>query len=301
MEPANELDEPVEPSTDTLPSAEPEIQPVTPVPTPLRVAARRVEATPAMTIDHEQLAKNWAKELEFDDEQTEALIDVLNPQYTLELNSTHKSVRHRFRLAMQAQLPALESDELDLTSNEIARLSALFGRLRTPGGFEFSAAPKSVREVSLDQNDYFIPQRCQEVLSALQKIADYLEHADEKQDINQQLVTNLEKAGFLADEIEALQTYLTFDDEGTYRNRSDATRSALRKLEGLLVSNVRKIEDLKIDDERTLPSLRMLTNTAFGVKTIEDIYHKLHQRDASTSHEDIEQLLRESIIKITSL
>lgn len=280
------------------PAAEVEAPHPVAAPSPLLFSRRQVEVQVVPDVDHAALAKGWAEEMELDYEQTEALQDVLDPNYSLELNGIQRQVRHRFRTFITERLPQLESDELGLDTNEIARLNYMFGRAKTSEGYRYQEKPHTVHQAAMDHG-YFVPSRRNEALSALQKVSDFLsrqsegtETAEENLD---QLVGTLEAAGLDGEEIEALTVCLQFDEEGRYRERPEAARRALRQLESFLIAHV---ADLRDADPRIAPSLRMLTNTALGVKTLDDVYEKLRARDAGTTKEQVVNLIRDGIVTL---
>lgn len=260
--------------------------PQTPVFTPLRMQPKRSEMSHAETIDHAKLAMQWATEVGLTLEESELLCEVLDPNFSLEMNGTHKQVRHRFRLYLTSKLPSLESDELGLTSNEIARLGKLLGREKKPEGFTYTAAPQSAHEISMDHG-YLVPQNRDELLSALQKVSLYLtpktESIDdlnhEATDVRQLLIT----ADFTEQEANALLAYVTFDEENTTRERTPDTAEALKRLQRILAQKRKQITDQEI----TAPGLTMLTNVAFGSKTINDVYYKAHGKDPQITRQQV--------------
>jgi Arc/MetJ-type ribon-helix-helix transcriptional regulator len=243
-----------------------------------------------------KLAKAWATQMRLEGDKPEMLEQILDPNYQLDLSGSHKDVRHHFRLFMKAKLPELESDEVGLTSNEIARLNALFGRIETPEGHDYKAQPKSVREVCLDKG-FFVPQRQAEILSALEKVANYLQ-IDRVMDIKNDPDDNMDtlekfarEAEFSQEEIDALKQLITFDEDGKYKSRSDALRSALARVQRLLVEK-------KLTSHPATPGLRMLTNSAFGVKTLDDVYYKMHERDQSIKKTDVQATMHDGMLQL---
>lgn len=266
-------------------------------------------------IDLATLARLWSAEMGLDQDEEEHLAQTLDSSFGIELDGVHKSVRHRFRLFMKDRLPPLESSELDLDSNEKARLGALFGRVKEDGQYVFTAAPKSAYEIT-HEDGYLVPERSNQLLSGLRKIFSYMsserqsasvvheEPAESLQQATEQLNGAylgfcLRNAGFSVNESEAIRECIEFDDEGQPKPRMPESQEALRKLQTVLAKNGNRLDPE--GDRDVLASLRMLTNIVFGQKTVKDVYYKLHGRDQSISQADVTELLQDGIIKLTQL
>lgn len=271
----------------------------------------------AERLDHVALAKHWSKEMGLDQDEEEHLIQVLDSSFGIELNGVHKSVRHRFRLFMKDRLPPLESSDLDLDSNEIARLGALFGRGRQDGEYVFTMAPKSAYDIA-HENGYLVPGVVAQLESALNKLYRYMSDASsaavvlplaegkaleqtelpEELSDSQVLLRQLEGAGLSGDEAAALKACIEFDETGQPKPRLPEAKEALRKLQTILVKNGKQLD--KEEDRDVIASLGMLTNVAFGQKTVRDVYYKLHGRDQSVTFADVTKLIQDGIIKLTT-
>lgn len=266
-------------------SVETEQEPEIPHPTPLRIKQKRVEAGEPVPDGYKDMVTKCAVEAGLKTDEIEALHEVLDPSFSLEMSGTHRQVRHRFRLYLASKLPNLESDELGLTSNEIARLSRLLGREKQADGFSFTAAPQSAHEISMDHG-YLVPQNRDELLRALYKAVNYILSEDDKaelgrtdSDICQQLLA----AGFSQQEADALLGYITFDEEGKAGSRTPEAAEGLKRLQRILAQSRHKISDQEI----TAPGLTMLTNVAFGNKTINDVYYKAHGKDPQITRQQV--------------
>lgn len=246
-------------------------------------------------VDHKELAKRWAKEMGFDDdEDIEALEDMFNPEFMLEQNSVHKKVLNRLRVYIKDNIPNIQDDEYELGHNQLTRVNKMFGRERTADGDTYNGQPLPVREVCLDR-DYFVDQRRGEILSALSQLLGGSDRGIDSQDnepITEELLGLLKKQGFSPEEVDHLVVCIRFDKNERYKERPETTKAALRKLQKLLMDKGQNLDDA---DRRVRPSLNMLTNVATGVSTIQEIYAKLHSLDADITKEDVETLLEEGI------
>lgn len=281
------------PSESVVPAA------VRPVPTPMTVRFSRPLPTAGESkIKLVNLAQFWANEMKLDSDDAELLSQVLDPSYEYDLSGNHRNKLHHFRKYIEAHLPRLEDSDLDLDSNEIARLSQLLGRVETKGEHSFTAKPQSAREVSM-VDGYLVPTLGSELLSGLQKLQAYMQKHDQHQlEENETIVSQFEQAlhhaGFSAEQIIGLEAMIGLRDADGI-DPSDANE-AVRVLQGLFVDNIKKLDE---DDDRDLmASLRMLVNTAMGRKTVRDVYHRLHGKDSSVTYDSVTRLLGSGIIKL---
>jgi hypothetical protein len=112
------------------------------------------------------------------------------------------------------------------------------------------------------------------------------------------LLMQLEKIGFSSQEAGAVNDCIGFDESGQSKPRLAETTVALQKLQLAFVKNDSKLD--KEADKDIMAALRMLTNTAFGQKTVRDVYYKLHGKNQSVTLSDVTILLRDGIIKLIS-
>lgn len=247
-------------------------------------------------IDTAPLAKYWAQEMKLDDEDAEFLVEVLNPSYSFDLTGSHRDKLHHFRQFMQKHLPKLEDSDLDLTSNEVARLSKLLGRVEEKGEYSFTAKPRSAREVSMEDG-YMVPQYRDELLNGLKKIYTYMQQAEPIEgapNVVSQFKEVLSHAGFSDDQIIGLESAIGLRDaEGI---DPAVINDALRALQVLFVEKSSKFDPE--DDKEIQASLRMISNTAMGRKTVSDVYHRLHGKDNSVTRQSVVQMLESGIIKL---
>lgn len=274
---------------------EPEPEPIR-VPTPLHIKPQRIEYTKPVDVDLTTFANRWASEIGFTPDEAESLIDVLNPDYTLELNGVHRQVRHRFRIYMRDNLPELESSDLDLTTNEIARLNQLLGRSKTDDDYKYDLLPKSAREVSTERG-YLVPQKRDELLLALEKVAVYL---NKDQDITKETTNEPEelliRAGLSQVEASALLAYLTHNEDGAATEKTAETQSALRRVQQLLIQNKAKISDTEV----AAPGLSMLSSVALGSKSLDDVYYKLHSINPKITRQEVIERLNIGLIQLVA-
>ncbi len=118
----------------------------------------------------------------------------------------------------------------------------------------------------------------------------------EVQDRGQSLFVALVEANFTRDEIAAVEAIIGMVESLPTDIAQDASTRALNSLQGLLVTNIDKLD--ADDDANAIAGLRMLTTTAFGRKTIRDVYHKLHGKDNTVTYQDVSVLLQDGIIKL---
>lgn len=273
------------------------------IPSPSMIPKQRMETIPEVSVDHAALANVWADKMKLSEDDREYLVQVLDPRYMLELSGTHKNVRHHFRLFMKDMLPELEDSDLQLDSNEIVRLNALFGRVKIEGEYKYQASPLSAFEVIQD-NGYVVPQRRNELLMALQKLHDYMSAQTSRPIAPEELkeVSRFERvlrsAGYSDVEVTALEACVEFDEKNTPKVRPPESTEVLKRLQGALVENIGNLDSET--DKNVIAALRMLTNTAFGQKTVRDIYYKLHGKDASVTQDSVTAMLKDAIIKLIS-
>lgn len=241
-------------------------------------------------------AAYWAKEMKLDSDDSELLTQVLDPNYSLELTGNHRSKLHHFRQYMEKHLPKLEDSDLDLTTNEIARLARLLGRIEEHGEYEFTAKPRSAWETVM-VDGYVVPEQRAELFSALEKLHAYMrieKTSQETETVVSQFEEVLRHAGFSDEQIKGLEATIGLREAEDMD--PSAANEAVKILQGLFVDNVRKLDE---DEDRDLmASLRMITNTAMGRKTVRDVYHRLHGKDSSVTYDSVTQLLESGIIKL---
>jgi hypothetical protein len=269
-----------------------------PVPSLLDVRARS-SALGELSIslaDTKPFAEYWAKEMKLDSDDTELLIQVLDPGYSFELTGSHRSKLHHFRQFIEKNLPKLEDSDLDLTTNEIARLVRLLGRTGSNGERAFTAKPQSAREVSM-HDGYLVPQQRGELFSALEKLYVYMQThkgTEKGETVVSQFEEALRHAGFSDEQITGLEATIGLRDAESLEP-SDAN-DAVKVLQGLFVDNIKKLDE--DEDRELIASLRMLTNMAMGRKTVRDVYHRLHGKDSTVTYESVTRLLESGIIKL---
>lgn len=270
-------------------------EPLVASPATVRFRAPTPEAA-SDVIDTAPFAKFWAQEMKLDDEDAEFLAEVLNPSYSFDLTGSHRAKLHHFRQFMQDRLPILEDSDLDLTSNEVARLSKLLGRVEEKGEYSFTAKPRSARELSMEDG-YMVPQYREELLNGLEKIYTYMQQTkslESEPNVVSQFKEVLRHAGFTDTQIIGLESAIGLRDvEGV---DPSVINDALRVLQVLFVEKSSKFDPE--DDKDVQASLRMITNTAMGRKTVNDVYHRLHGKDNSVTRQSVIQMLESGIIKL---
>ena len=123
------------------------------------------------------------------------------------------------------------------------------------------------------------------------------------EDVNEErsediLYESLAGANFTRDEIAAVESIIGMIDSLPTNIAQEATTQARNRLQSLLITNIDKLDNEL--DASVISGLRMLTTTAFGVKTVRDVYHKIHGKNNSVTHEDVVTLLQNGILKLAT-